>query len=303
MKGSGICALALILVSGGALVAQESLRPEVQESLRPEPRRAQRSVKDYVIGSQDVLVITSYDQPDLTGKFAVQADGTFTFPLIGRVHAGGMTLREVETDVREQLTEQGFFKNPQITVAVEEYKSQKIFIVGEVRRPGAYPLSGDMRLIEALALAGSTLPTASGEAVIVHASNQAVVVDAVRSTSGSQDVPQRDTPDNLVRVNLRDLENGVLSQNVGLAGGDTIFVLRAENIFVFGQVKNPGAYPLQPNTTVLQALSLAGGVTDRGSTSRINIVRIVDDERQELRVKLTDLVKAGDTIVVPERFF
>ena len=83
-----------------------------------------------------------------------------------------------------------------------------------------------------------------------------------------------------------------------------IFVPRAESIYVFGQVKAPGAYPLQgKNTTVLQALSLAGGVTDRGSTSRIQIVRIVDGVKKEIKAKLTDVVRPGDTIVVRERFF
>jgi polysaccharide export outer membrane protein len=91
---------------------------------------------------------------------------------------------------------------------------------------------------------------------------------------------------------------------VALRSGDTVFVLRAENVYVFGQVKNPGAYPLrQKNTTVLQALSLAGGVTDRGSTGRIQIVRIVNGKKVELRAALTDFVEPRDTIVIPERFF
>ena len=81
-------------------------------------------------------------------------------------------------------------------------------------------------------------------------------------------------------------------------------MLRAENVYVFGQVKNPGAYPLrQKKTTVLQALSLAGGVTDRGSTGRIQIVRIVDGKKTEIKVGLTDFVEPRDTIIVPERFF
>src|SRR5260370_29559289 len=113
-------------------------------------------------------MITSYDQADLSGKFAVEADGTFTYPLIGRVKGGGLTLRQLEAQVKKQLKDDGYFRNPQITVAVETYKSQKIFVVGEVRLPGSYPLSGDMNLVEALAKAGSTLPTASGEAAIVH---------------------------------------------------------------------------------------------------------------------------------------
>jgi polysaccharide export outer membrane protein len=258
---------------------------------------------NYVIGPQDVLVITSYDQPELTGKFTVETDGTFTYPLVGRVRAGGRTLREVEAEIRKLLVDQGFFLNPSIAVSIETYRSQRIYVVGEVRTPGAYPLSGDMRLVEALALAGSTLPTASGEAVIVRQTSDAVVVDpADAATRSANDAP--DDPGAVVRVDLRELENGDLSQNVPLRNGDTIFVVRAENVYVFGQVRNPGAYPLrQKNTTILQALSLAGGVTDRASTNRIQIVRIVDGKKVEIRADLTDFVLPRDTIIVRERFF
>jgi polysaccharide export outer membrane protein len=250
---------------------------------------------DYVVGAQDVLTITSYDQADLSGKFTVEADGSFTYPMIGRVKAGGMTLRQVEAQVKKQLKDEGFFNNPQITVSVDQYKSQKIFVVGEVRTPGSYPLSGDMNLVEALARAGSTLPTASGEVVIVHPRSG--------HTSGPV-LPNQESADNIVRIDIRELQNGSLSQNAALRDGDTIFVPRAESVYVFGQVKNPGAYALQQkNTTVLQALSLAGGVTDRGSTGRIQIARIVNGQKQEIKVKLGDKVQPGDTIIVQERFF
>jgi polysaccharide biosynthesis/export protein len=250
---------------------------------------------DYVVGPLDVLTITSYDQADMSGKFTIEADGTFTYPLIGRFKAGGLTLRQVEQLLKKQLVDDGYFRNPQITVSVEQYKSQKIFVVGEVRQPGSYTLSGNMNLIEALALAGSTLPTASGEAVIVHAKDAAANGPTLPGDGDLLDV---------VRVDLKDLQNGVLSQNAALRDGDTIFIPRAESIYVFGQVRNPGAYPLQQkDTTVLQALSLAGGVTDRGSTGRLRIIRIVNGEKTELRVQLTDAVLPGDTIVVPERFF
>src|SRR5688500_7552158 len=117
---------------------------------------------NYVIGAHDVLTIAVFDQEDLGGKYPVDADGTFTFPLIGRVKAGGLTLRQLETELRRMLMD-GFFKNPQISVAVEQYRSQRIFIVGEVRNPGTYPLTGEMSLIEAISRAGSTLPSAGGE--------------------------------------------------------------------------------------------------------------------------------------------
>src|SRR4051812_33574568 len=199
---------------------------------------------DYVVGAQDVLTITSYDQADMSGKFTVEADGTFTFPMIGRVKAGGLTLRGLEAAIKTRLKDDGYFRNPQITVAVDTYKSQKVFIVGEVRTPGTYPPSGNMNLVEALARAGSTLPTASGEAVIVHAGENA---------SGPT-MPAPDEGKDLVRVYLRDLENGVIASNASLKDGDTIFVPRAQSVYVFGQVKNPGAYGLQQqSTSVLQA--------------------------------------------------
>ena len=94
-----------------------------------------------------------------------------------------------------------------------------------------------------------------------------------------------------------------MKQNIELHDGDTIFVPRAESVYVFGQVKNPGAYPIQKDTTVLQALSLAGGVTPQGAMNRTKILRIVNGEKRELKVKVTDIVQPGDTIMVPERFF
>jgi len=279
-----------------ALMLAASATPAVAQTAAYTARPA--VVRDYVVGSQDVLNITSQDDPALSGKFTVEADLTFTFPLLGRVRAGGLTLREVESQLQAKLVEGGFFKEPQIMVSIEQYKSQKVFIVGEVRSPGAYALSGDMRLVEALALAGSTLPTAAGEVVIVPAGAESMVVlPASVDEAEASGVP-------VVRVNLRELQNGAFQQNVQLAGGDTVFVLKAENIYVFGQVKNPGAYPLQQDvTTVLQGLALAGGVTDRGATSRVEIVRTVNGEQKKMKVKLDETLLPGDTIVVPQRFF
>jgi len=249
-------------------------------------------VTDYRVGPQDVLTITSYDQSDLSGKFTVEADGTFTYPLIGRVKAGGLTLRALEDALKTRLKDEGFFRNPQVTVAIETYKSQKVYVIGEVRSPGSYPLSGDTSLVEAIARAGSTLPSASGEAIIVHATP-----GATGPTPPSQDA-------NTERVDLRAMQDGGATLNIVLRDGDTISVPRAESVYVLGQVKNPNAYALQQkNTTVLQALSLAGGVTDRGSMSRIKIMRIVKGDRTELKVKLTDVVQPGDTIFVNDRLF
>jgi polysaccharide export outer membrane protein len=251
-----------------------------------------RAQSGYIIGPQDVLAITIWDQSDLSGKFSVETDGTFTFPLIGRVKAGGLTLQQVEAELKKRLAD-GYFKDPQLSVAVEQYRSQQIFIVGEVRQPGPYPLTGDMTLIEAFARAGSATSDAAGYAVIVRA----------KGKQAQPTMPGQQPGGEIVQVNLKDLETGLPTGNVTLRDGDTIFVPRAESAYVFGQVRSPGAYPIRPDTTVLQALSLAGGVSDRGSTSRIRIVRLVDGKKAEIKAKLSDQVKAGDTIIVVERFF
>jgi polysaccharide export outer membrane protein len=107
-----------------------------------------------------------------------------------------------------------------------------------------------------------------------------------------------------VSVSLKSLQSSAASaQNVLLQDGDTVFVARAEPVYVYGQVKNPGSYPLRAETTVLQALSLAGGVTPLGAVNRMRILRMVNGERKEYRGALTDIVQPGDTITVPERFF
>jgi polysaccharide biosynthesis/export protein len=250
---------------------------------------------DYQVGPQDVLTITVWDQNDLSGKFTVETDGSFTFPLIGRIQAGGLTLRQIETELKKRLAD-GYFKNPQLTVAVDTYRSQRVFITGEVRTPGTYTLTGDMSLIEALSRAGSTTQFAGNECVIVRAGEG-------KATAGPL-LPNQVEGATTIRVDLKDLQSGGLSKNVPLRDGDTIFVPAAETVYVFGQVKNPGAYPLRAkDTTILQALSMAGGVTDRGSTNRIKIVRIVKGKKTEIKVTLTDIVLPGDTVMVPERYF
>jgi polysaccharide export outer membrane protein len=239
---------------------------------------------DYVIGAQDVLTVTVFGEADFSGKYTVEQDGTFTFPQLGRIKAGGSTLRALEGELKKQLAD-GYLKNPQVAVAVETYRSQKILVLGEVRSPGEYLLNGEMTLLAALVRAGSTTPTAGHEALVVRAKRN-----------------NDETPD-VVHVDLNELQGGNLALNVVLLDGDTINVPKAQSVFVSGQVKTPGAYAVDPGTTVLQVLSLAGGLTDRGSDSRISIQRTVNGKRTETKAKLTDVVKPGDTIIVKERFF
>ena len=245
---------------------------------------------NYVLGPQDVLNITVLGEDDLSRKYTIEQDGTFTFPLIGRVTARGLTLRALEQELKTRLKTGGFLKNPEISVAVDAYQSQRIMVWGQVNNPGEYQLSGDTTLLSALAKAGSVTAGAGREAVIVRAGRAA--------TDGTPSEPE------IIKVDLHELQEGNLALNIPLRDGDTINVPKAQSVFVSGQVKNPGGYAVEQGMTVLQALSLAGGLTDRGSDRRVNILRTVDGRKKEIKgVKLTTPVEPGDTIVVGQRIF
>jgi polysaccharide biosynthesis/export protein len=245
---------------------------------------------NYVIGAQDVLTITVFGETDLSGKYTVEQDGTFTFPLIGRVQPGGSTLRAFEQELKKQLAD-GYLRNPQVTVAVETYRSQRILIMGEVRAQGEYQMSGDMTLLSALAKAGSLTATAGHEALIIRT--------AAHSKSARSDDPETE----ILRIDLAALQAGDLTLNIALQDGDTINVPKAQSVFVSGYVKSPGAYAIDRGATVLQVLALAGGVTERGSEGRTSLLRMVKGKQQEIKIKLTDTVEPGDTLVVRERRF
>jgi polysaccharide export outer membrane protein len=252
----------------------------------------------YVVGPDDVLAISVFGQAELTGKFNVETDGTFSYPLIGRVEAGGRSLRVIEVEVRDRLADGQFVRDPQVTVSVAEYRSQQVFVLGEVRQPGTLEFTGTMMLLEALAGVGSTTERASSEALIIRRSAGAASpapVDLARA--------QESPGSEVTRIDLEKLQTGALELNVPLQSGDTIFVPRLPTVFVSGNVRSPGEYALRKPLTVRQVITLAGGVTDRGSTRRIQIVRLVDGDEATVNASLEDVVQAGDTILVRERFF
>lgn len=247
-----------------------------------------RTQTEYAVGPQDVLTIQVFGEPEYSGKYTVEQDGTFTYAQIGRIKAAGLTLRALEQELRKQLGD-GFLKNPQVAVAIENYRSQRILILGEVRSPGEYQLAGGMTLLAALARAGSTTTTAGREAVIVRT--------PLNAKPGEGSEPE------VIKVDLADLQAGNMGLNIQLVDGDTINIPKAQSVFVSGQVKSPGAFGVDSGMTILQLITLAGGLTDRGSEGRISILRTVDGKSKETKAKLSDIVQPGDTVVVKPRFF
>jgi polysaccharide export outer membrane protein len=255
------------------------------------PAAVGESQANYVVGPEDILAVTVFNEAQLSGRYRVENDGHFSYPFLGRVKAGGATVADVAAALRGRLAD-GYLRNPQVTVEVEQFRSQSVFVIGEVRTPGKYMLSGAVSLIEALAQAGSVTQQAGGEVLILHPR------DGVRRPGAI--LPERTDAD-VQRVNLHEIETGRLSKNVDIRDGDTIFVPKAERFFVTGFVRTPGSYTLEPNMTVLQAISMAGGVTERGSGRRLRVTRVVGGERKDFDAKPTDLVQPGDTISVRQR--
>jgi len=246
---------------------------------------------DYIVRLQDVLTITVWNQKDLSGKFIVESDGTFMFPLVGRVRAGGQALRDVEEELRRRLAD-GYVRAPQVSMTVENARNGTVYVLGEVKTPGTYPLAAEATtVLDVLARAGSTTEKASDVAVItrLHGSGPA----------GADGLSGPET----IKVDLASLQTGSTALDIQLRDGDRIFVPRVADFFVAGQVKNPGGFALRDQLTVLQALALAGGVTERGSQGRIKIIRHLGTTKTELKAALTDLLKPGDTVVVGERLF
>ena len=252
------------------------------------------NVAEYVVGPQDRLAITVFDEPTLSKTVTVDSDGSFDFPLIGRISAGGMPLRQIAAELKKRLgPPDGFLVNPQVNIEVETYRSQVVYVNGQVRIPGAVPLKGAMTIMDVLAQAGS--PTAeAGSYVEVYRK------PAGQSSQGPVDPSKAPTPPQ--RVTMEDLRNG-RAQQILLRDGDTLNVPKAQTFIVNGFVRTPNTYVLDGEITVQKALAMAGGVTERGAQSRTKIQRIVNGRLVEIRAKMSDLVQPNDTLVVPQRFF
>jgi polysaccharide export outer membrane protein len=258
---------------------------------------------DYQIGPSDILSVTVYGHPDLTQTILVQPDGTFTFPLVGRVKGSDMTPAELEKKLAILLSK-GFIRNPQVTVVVQEYRSKTVYVVGEVARPGPYPLSGKTSLVEVLAKAGPTT-NAGAEVVVVRPQQGVAVAGPVLPTevAEGEEAPPDKPRAEVIRIAVGDIQAGELEKNLLLQPNDTVFVPQAPKVFVSGEVKSPGAYGWFPGMTTRQLISVAGGLTPDGSEGRLKVVRQVGGKSEEDKIKLDEPVKPGDTVVVRRRLF
>jgi len=273
--------------------------------------------QQYEIGPGDVVHVVVQGQADLSGDFRVDAEGSISFPLLGKIKAAAHTPLELERKLTTLLAD-GYLRRPVVTVSVAQYGSQKVYVTGEVQKPGPFGLKADRSLLALLADLGGLGANVGHEVIVIRPISDGTAGPIIPTAAPAGDgeaarggeggfvvagqpleVPGAD----VFRISLLELQAGNPERNVLLQAGDTVYFPRAAQIYITGSVARPGPYKYQEGMTLLQALTLAGGVSDRGAAGRTRIVRVEGGKKKEAKAKPTDIVQPEDLIVVPERFF
>jgi polysaccharide biosynthesis/export protein len=256
------------------------------------------SQEDYRLGPEDELEIRVWNHEDLTRKIRVGLKGSITFPFVGEVRAQGLTIQELQKELEGKLSPK-YIVDPIVNINVLEYKSQKFFVVGNVQKPGTYPLTKPIKVTEGISLAGGL----SGGAGKGLSGSVAIIVRAKPGEKLDQPrLPDKTPGAEKVTVSLSAALAGDPKNNLEIKSGDTIYVPN-ENFYVTGEVKRPGRYSYEENMTVLMAVTTAEGLTDKASKRGIYLIRQKGGEKEKINVKMNDPILPGDTIVVPESFF
>jgi polysaccharide export outer membrane protein len=237
-----------------------------------------------VIGPGDTIRITVYRNPDLTTEARLSDEGKLNVPLVGEMSLSGLTPDEAAKRVANSLKTGKYVLDPQITVSVVQARSRLVSVLGFVKSPGRYELDGiSAKISDVIAMAGGLDANASDKIILQP------------SGTGKSEP---------VNVDLSSIIQGDTSKNLDVRGGDSIFVPRAAVVYVYGEVQKGGAYRIEPDMTVMQAISLAGGITPRGSENRVQLRRKASDGKWSQRnVNPTDVVSPDDVIYVREGLF
>jgi polysaccharide biosynthesis/export protein len=240
---------------------------------------------DYQLGAGDTIRIQVFQNPDLTLETRVSESGTISYPLIGNVRLGGLSLSTAEQQLAKQLKEGGFVQQPQVTVILIQNRGNQVSVLGQVNRPGRYPLeSTTTRLTEMLATAGGIAATGGDQVVVMGTRN------------GKPFSKEVDVPGLFLAHNTAD--------DIILIGGDSIYVDRAPVFYVYGEAQRPGAYRIERGMTIRQAIAQGGGPTPRGTEKDPRLNRRKNDGSV---VQITpapgDLVQPDDVIFVRESLF
>jgi polysaccharide export outer membrane protein len=277
-----VTALAVSFGAGGVSVAAAAPAPVAAATNRPSA-----PVADYRLGTGDVLHIIVYQNPDLTLDARLSDSGFISFPLLGALKVGGLTVGETEALIANGLKKGDFVKNPQVTVVITQVRGSQVSVLGQVNRPGRYPLEqAQTRLSDVLALAGG-ITTATGSDLV--------------TVVGTRDGKPMRLEVDLPRVfAAHNTQADFLLQN-----NDVVWVDRAPIVYIYGEVQRPGPMRVERGMTVMQALASGGGLTQRGTERGITIHRRNDQTGniEETKPTMDSAVRDGDVIYVRESLF
>lgn len=269
-------ALLLLLVAAFALCAQ-----------------AADKQLEYQLGAGDTIRIVVYQNVDLTLETRVTENGTISFPLIGTIKIGGLTIGAAEQVIAKALKDGGFIQSPQVNIVLLQNRGNQVSVLGQVNRPGRYPLETvNIRVSEMLAIAGGIAATSVGGAILTGA-------DVAILTGVREGKPFR------VEIDVAGMFlNNKLQDDLVVSGGDVIYVPRMPLFYIYGEVQRASSYRVERGMTVRQALAQGGGPTVRGTERRLRLYRRGADGKVEtLSPALDDPVQADDVIYVNESIF
>ena len=239
---------------------------------------------EYPLGPGDILRIQVFQNPDLTTETRVSETGSITYPLIGAVEVGGLSIAEAERKISDALKKGGYIKQAQVNIVLLQMRGSQVSVLGQVNRPGRFPLETLSRVSDMLASAGGATMVGDDYAIVTglrDGKHFRKVIDSPALYLGEK-------PDD----------------DIYLAGGDVIYVHRAPVFYIYGEAQRPGAYRIERGMTVMQALAQGGGPTPRGSEWRLRLHRKQDDGKVvKLSPEMTDLVQPNDIIYVRESIF
>jgi polysaccharide biosynthesis/export protein len=278
--GSVVAAPPIAAPLSGAPQAAIASGPVATQAAAPSPGN------EYRLAGGDVIKIAVFQNPDLTTEIRVAETGSITFPLIGTVKVGGLTLSQAEAEIARRLQTGRFIADPQVSITLTAVVGNQVSVLGQVTKPGNYPLfNANLRLSQVLAAAGGIDPQTGGGVVVV--------------TGTRNGRPFR------TQVDVEDFyATNRIQNDIVLSAGDSIFVPRVEQFYIYGQVQRPGAYPLLRNMTVMQALAQGGGLTQRGTERSLRIYRRSSNGTlEEFKPKMTELIRPDDVVNIGESLF
>ncbi|GAA5169821.1 polysaccharide export protein EpsE [Viridibacterium curvum] len=247
--------------------------------------QAQQAPREYLLGAGDVIRINVFQNQDLTTEARVSEGGNITLPLVGTFKVGGLTSQGAEQKIAQLLKDGGFILKPQVTVLLLQARGSQVAVLGQVNRPGRYPLeTANMRFSDMLATAGGVAQTGSDTVVLTGTREGRYFRQEIDITSL--------------------FTTGDGSSDIVLQSGDAIFVPRAPMFYIYGEVQRPGSFRVERNMTVMQALATGGGMTQRGTLRGLQVHRRdASGKQQIIQPKMDDILQPDDVIYVREAIF